>query len=672
MALFCSKCGERNKDSDDICKGCNAPLKSGPLPPDIVLEKRYKIISSVKTGGMGAVYKARDLKLNNICAVKELLPSYENTDKQKQAEEWFKREAKLLAGLDHANLPKVSDYFVSDNRYYLVMSFVEGEDLENVLEKEGKPGLSQDKVLHITVQILKVLDYLHSQKPPIIYRDIKPANIMLHKDGRAMLIDFGIARALQHDSNTIKTAIGTPGYVPEEQCHGVPEPRSDIYALGATMHHLLTGEPPRSLRYNFKPLSKIMSDISPALENIVMKALEDDPGKRFSSAAEMLREIRETCGVSTGLIEKTIPLKKKKTSLLVKGFYFFIIIMIIAGGLFLIKNRIASHRLDGSWVEQKEEDGCSLLGVYFIDGITGWAVGENGMIFQTENGGNEWKISTIPGLSNGWLSNVFFVNKDKGWAVGVKKLGNGETNGIIVSTEDGGEKWTVDEREDLPELSDVQFIDENTGWIIGTDGSVLYTKDGGKTWEKYSSGTSGFYISDISFVNDSEGWAVGGEKKGADRWAPVILYSHDCGKNWEKQGQKLPAGGRFYGVHFVDNLRGWAAGYGLIDRKLTGYIFHTDNGGITWKDQTPASFDYLMRSVHFLNEEVGGVFAISKNIDGSISGVFIYTTDGGHTWKRQNKGFLPVFNKLFFVDSENGWGVAEEGQIFKFTQKSEN
>jgi serine/threonine-protein kinase len=136
------------------------------------------------------------------------------------------------------------------------MTFIEGIDLETMLSRDGKAGLPADKVMEWSKQILQVLDYLHTQNPPIVYRDIKPGNIMIHKDGRAMLIDFGIARFVQESSKTKKTAIGTPGYSPVEQCRGQVEPRSDLYALGATMHHLLTGIEP--LPFKFVPLSNIV------------------------------------------------------------------------------------------------------------------------------------------------------------------------------------------------------------------------------------------------------------------------------------------------------------------------------------------------------------------------------------------------------------------------------
>ena len=265
-------------------------FSQGPLERGTVLDGRYEILELIKSGGMGAVYKAVNCKLESICAVKELLPFELGEEEHEKAREWFKREARLLARLDHPGMPKVFDYFIINDRYYLVMNFVDGEDLLCKLDREGNPGLPEEKVVGWAIEILRVLDYLHKQDPVIIYRDLKPANIMLHRDGRIVLIDFGLARAV-HNFSIKKTARGTFGYAPVEQYEGEAEPRSDIYSLGATIHHLLTGMVPFS--FNFEPIRKIVMSLSPELEAIIMKALENNKEERFSSAGEMLDSLLE-------------------------------------------------------------------------------------------------------------------------------------------------------------------------------------------------------------------------------------------------------------------------------------------------------------------------------------------------------------------------------------------
>jgi len=292
MFIYCIYCGAENSDDVDLCVNCGEEiipeLTGNLLTPNTVIGNRYQIIGLIKAGGMGAVYKTTDTRLDRVCAVKEMISAeYENPKEHKYAVKRFNTEAKILSSLQHDHLPVVYDYFVENGRYYLVMSFIEGEDLSSILDREGDPYLPEDKVVEWSKQILSVLDYLHNQKTPIIYRDIKPGNIMVRdSDGRAMLIDFGIARAINPDQKTSKTAIGTDGYAPKEQYRGQVEPRSDIYALGATMHHLLTGETPVPL--DFEPISVFNPDISPTLEQIVMKALEKEVSDRFANAKEML------------------------------------------------------------------------------------------------------------------------------------------------------------------------------------------------------------------------------------------------------------------------------------------------------------------------------------------------------------------------------------------------
>jgi len=171
------------------------------------------------------------------------------------------------------------------DRYYLTMDFVEGDDLHNVLKQEGEPGLPEEKVLQWSVEICDVLAYLHNQDPPIIYRDLKPSNIMLRaSDKKIVLIDFGIARAIL-DETAPKTSIGTMGYISPEQFRGMPEAASDLYSLGATMFHLMTGVMP--VPFTYEPIKKYNPSISDRVANIVKKAFESKVENRFQSAEEM-------------------------------------------------------------------------------------------------------------------------------------------------------------------------------------------------------------------------------------------------------------------------------------------------------------------------------------------------------------------------------------------------
>ena len=267
-----------------------------PLAPGTILRERYRVVELIAQGGMGAVYKAEDLRLSGrVCAVKEVIPElYGFSQVTEDLHAQFYREASVLARLDHPNLPKVSDYFCEEGREYLIMDYVPGRDLEEIVLEKRRAGerLSEAQVLSWAAQICDALEYLHTQAPPIVHRDIKPANIKLTPEGRIKLVDFGLVKLLTPDDAqtiTIVQGRGTAPYTPLEQYGGDGEhtdPRSDIYALGATLYHLLTGEPPAPARERFlrpgslKPLREVNPHVSTRTANAIARAMALHPDDR--------------------------------------------------------------------------------------------------------------------------------------------------------------------------------------------------------------------------------------------------------------------------------------------------------------------------------------------------------------------------------------------------------
>jgi len=268
---------------------------------------RYQIIGQLGHGGMGAVYLAKDMELfGRLCVVKQMRPFFASQSERRKAEEDFKREAEVLARLNHPGhprIPEVYGYFVESVDQFLVMKYIEGESLERRLERL-KGRLSEAEVVRCAQEVANALVYLHSRRPqPVIHRDIKPANIIVDPEDRVWLVDFGLARAAVSSGARVMVAggktvaAGTPGYTPLEQWQMRPAPKSDIYALGATMHHLLTAHDPRDrftsfpeldlelLRSfsTFQPLSEVRPDVSPALSSLVARCLDADPERRPSA-----------------------------------------------------------------------------------------------------------------------------------------------------------------------------------------------------------------------------------------------------------------------------------------------------------------------------------------------------------------------------------------------------
>jgi len=262
-------------------------LATGTLPQQTVLQDRYVVMQKLGQGGMGAVYRAGDRRLSTVnWAVKEMSQSaISGPLERQQARDAFRHEAEMLAALNHPNLPRVTDHFEQDGKAYLVMEYVPGETLLSFLMREGLPQ-PQARVFEWARQLCDALDYLHTQRPPIIFRDLKPANIMLMPNGQVKLIDFGIARLFKPGQAKDTQAFGTIGYsAPEQYGKGQTDARSDVYSLGVLLHQLLTGYDPTNTPFRLPPASQVNLNLPQQLSDALIVATDSDPDRRFASIA---------------------------------------------------------------------------------------------------------------------------------------------------------------------------------------------------------------------------------------------------------------------------------------------------------------------------------------------------------------------------------------------------
>ena len=280
------------------------------VAPATLIQQRYRIERLLGIGGFARVYLAHDERLGRPVALKELFATGLDAHEQAASLTLFEHEARMLAGLSHPNLAKIWDYFPLDNRAFLVMEYVPGVTLRDLVLEHAGP-LPPLLVLACGLQLCDVLEYLHTRTPPVIFRDLKPGNVMvvleagetlatLTPDQLALkLIDFGIARLFKPEQSSDTIVVGTPGYAsPEQYGHGQTDARSDIFSLGATLHHLASGTPPTGLI--LAPLLDVAPNAPPALARIIARATTLNPGERYPTIDAMRRDLRAVTAAQPG------------------------------------------------------------------------------------------------------------------------------------------------------------------------------------------------------------------------------------------------------------------------------------------------------------------------------------------------------------------------------------
>ncbi|HET8911947.1 MAG TPA: serine/threonine-protein kinase, partial [Ktedonobacteraceae bacterium] len=307
-ALYCDICGAANRTQAAYCSSCGQPLfdpmgdlannrlaLTGNLQPGFLLRQRYRIIDYVGKGGFGAVYKTEDLELGNrIIAIKEMSQFGLRPEEVSKAIEIFKGEAVLLATLMHPNLPRIYEQFGENNRWYLVMDFINGTTLEKYILSKNNRIVPVAEVIDIAIQLCSVLSYLHTREPSVIFRDLKPANIMRTPEGHIYLIDFGIARHFKPGQLKDTASIGSIGYAaPEQFGHMQTSPRTDLFSLGVILHQMLTGNDPVRFAPQSVPLPKSKHPAIQHLGHLINRMLQVDSNRRPSNAAAVKSELQQ-------------------------------------------------------------------------------------------------------------------------------------------------------------------------------------------------------------------------------------------------------------------------------------------------------------------------------------------------------------------------------------------
>lgn len=415
------------RDTRKFGEGTDGPdrLQSGTT-----LEDRYLILGMLGKGGMSSVYKGRDLHFPNVTklvAIKEMVNLVADQNMYDMVVRNFEREADLLATLSHPAIPTIYDNFTHKNRSYLVMEFIDGQDLEEILA-EVDDFLPEDRVVGWAIELCDVLHYLHNHQPqPIIFRDMKPSNVMIDQHSHIRLIDFGIARHFQPGEKG--TMIGTEGYSPPEQYRGEASPTGDVYALGATLHHLLTKKDPRvEAPFSFaeRPIRDYNQLVSPELEQVIDVALSYDPKDRYPSAAVM-KEALISSAKRTGLLSKESVASVIKHSSTVEELWSFKCEDEIRGSPLLYNDTIYIGCYDNNIYALSADEGEFQWKFATEGGITGKPAAEDGVIFvgsedsrlyaiTANRGGIVWTyyaegpIRSSPALSDG---HVFIGSDDR-------------------------------------------------------------------------------------------------------------------------------------------------------------------------------------------------------------------------------------------------------------------
>lgn len=460
------------------------------LQPGDMLQDRYRIVGALGAGGFSSVYQARDMRFPNVtklCAVKEMVISAPDPKIRELTIQSFEREASMLAMLDHPAIPDVSDYFTEKDRSYLILDLIRGKDLDRWLEEQNEP-VDQDICIEWAIQLCGALGHLHHQKPkPIVFRDMKPSNVMLDQNSRIRLIDFGIAKIFEGGNKG--TMIGTEGYSPPEQYRGMATPAGDIYALGATLHHLLTNQDPRlepPFTFAERPIHTKNKTVSPNFEAIIMRCLSYDPTERYENATalkealvSLQRSLAEPVAVQSSGAGTPTAVSPTSQQAAPQG---------------TAQVAVTGNQIEPIWTFKCEDEIRSNVAI--ADGKVFVSVYDNNLYaLKQKDGEILWKFPTSDGVGASP-----FVHEDTIF------IGSSDNRMYAIDIRSGRQKWHYETQGPIYSSPKVRF----DHLFFGSDDGYLYAlniKQGRKAWSVNAFGAvrSSPYIDDERVYIGTEG-----------------------------------------------------------------------------------------------------------------------------------------------------------------------
>lgn len=620
--------------------------------------QNYKIIDELGHGGMGIIYKAYDVKLDRYVAIKILKPQV--TDNRRFIER-FKIEAKNQAKLSHPNIVPVYGFIDQDGIQGIVMELIEGETVEQLLEKRIRLDLNES--IRIIKQVLCAIGYAHSKG--FLHRDLKPSNIIINRDNVAKIMDFGISKSIFDKGITnTGTNIGTLYYMSPEQIKGDDITlQSDIYSIGITLYEMLSGAVPFDYQNEYQVIEGHLKESAPELlgkvpglpltiQKIIEKSISKKPQSRFADCKDFYDELVKLEN-EMGKYNRPRVEKVDRSSKFYKAKAAVYTVLVVIAGLTLVY--FSFNQVDGLWksginpffkmkknpeLEQQISSNNKLKwkvlvsgvknnlnSIYFINDSTGFCCGSEGTLLSTTNSGVEWKRILSP--SERELVSICFNKPESGFLI---------DEYTVYRTRDYGKSWEKVKVDcSGKKLYKVKFIDKLNGFIIGSNGLILKTVDGGESWRQIESGTNNL-LCDI-VLDSNNGYCVG--------WSGEIIKTTDAGDHWKRLSPLTT--NYLRRIKFADRENGFIIGGG-------GEIFKTTDAGANWaKVENSTSFG--LYDMEYIDEKicliVGG------------QGKALLSTDRGNSWNAAETNNFARLNEIFVTPQNTLFAVGANGTIVK-------